>query len=127
MAIDPICGMTVDPATALAAERDGETIYFCSEHCRQKFLAGDTTPVMHDHAAQHGGPPLLSIQPQRKTAPTGQEPGCCHGHDSSTPSVHTKAPSTRFIAGRGAQYFCPMCEGVESDRPGDCPKCGMAL
>ncbi len=27
----------------------------------------------------------------------------------------------------GAKYFCPMCAGVESDRPGDCPKCGMAL
>ncbi|WP_345779911.1 copper-translocating P-type ATPase [Horticoccus luteus] len=26
-----------------------------------------------------------------------------------------------------AAYYCPMCEGVESDRPGDCPKCGMAL
>ena len=26
-----------------------------------------------------------------------------------------------------AQYFCPMCPGVESDKPGDCPKCGMAL
>jgi P-type Cu+ transporter len=25
------------------------------------------------------------------------------------------------------QYFCPMCEGVESDKPGSCPKCGMAL
>ena len=38
-AIDPICGMTVDPATALPAERDGETSYFCGEHCREKFLA----------------------------------------------------------------------------------------
>ncbi|MES2476897.1 MAG: heavy metal-binding domain-containing protein, partial [Verrucomicrobiota bacterium] len=27
----------------------------------------------------------------------------------------------------GAKYFCPMCPGVESDTPGDCPKCGMAL
>jgi Cu+-exporting ATPase len=26
-----------------------------------------------------------------------------------------------------AGYFCPMCAGVESDRPGDCPMCGMAL
>jgi Cu+-exporting ATPase len=26
-----------------------------------------------------------------------------------------------------AAYFCPMCEGVESDKPGDCPMCGMAL
>jgi Cu+-exporting ATPase len=24
-------------------------------------------------------------------------------------------------------YFCPMCEGVESEKPGTCPKCGMAL
>jgi len=24
-------------------------------------------------------------------------------------------------------WFCPMCPGVESDYPGSCPKCGMAL
>ena len=24
-------------------------------------------------------------------------------------------------------YYCPMCEGVRSDVPGDCPRCGMAL
>jgi len=38
-AIDPICGMTVDTTTALHAERDGETFYFCSEQCREKFLS----------------------------------------------------------------------------------------
>ncbi len=27
----------------------------------------------------------------------------------------------------GRKWFCPMCPGVESDEPGDCPKCGMAL
>ena len=26
-----------------------------------------------------------------------------------------------------AAYYCPMCDGVESDRPDTCPKCGMAL
>ena len=36
---DPICGMTVDEATALHAERDGKTFYFCSDHCRKKFLS----------------------------------------------------------------------------------------
>src|SRR5882757_8550712 len=25
------------------------------------------------------------------------------------------------------KYFCPMCDGVESDKPGACPMCGMAL
>ena len=36
---DPICGMTVDKATALHAERDGKTFYFCCDHCRQMFLS----------------------------------------------------------------------------------------
>jgi Cu+-exporting ATPase len=36
---DPVCGMTVDQGTALHAERDGKTVYFCSDQCRQKFLA----------------------------------------------------------------------------------------
>src|SRR3954452_9313917 len=40
MAIDPICGMTVDERTALSADRDGQTFYFCCEHCRKKFLGG---------------------------------------------------------------------------------------
>ncbi len=38
VAKDPICGMTVDEATALHAERDGKTFYFCCDHCRQTFL-----------------------------------------------------------------------------------------
>ncbi|MGA7880250.1 MAG: copper-translocating P-type ATPase [Terrimicrobiaceae bacterium] len=25
------------------------------------------------------------------------------------------------------EWFCPMCSGAESDEPGACPKCGMAL
>lgn len=41
---------------------------------------------------------------------------CCHGHSHE----HHSAPSA-------AKYFCPMCPGVESDVPGDCPKCGMRL
>lgn len=30
-------------------------------------------------------------------------------------------------SGSTAAYICPMCPGVESDKPGACPKCGMAL
>ena len=36
---DPVCGMTVDEATAPHAERDGKTFYFCGDHCRRKFLS----------------------------------------------------------------------------------------
>lgn len=36
---DPICGMTVDPTTAIHTEREGQTFYFCGDQCRQKFLS----------------------------------------------------------------------------------------
>ena len=36
---DPICGMTVDEATALHAEREGKTFYFCGDQCQKKFLS----------------------------------------------------------------------------------------
>jgi len=35
---DPVCGMTVDEATAAAAwEHDGTTYYFCSVGCMERF------------------------------------------------------------------------------------------
>lgn len=40
---------------------------------------------------------------------------CCHGGAESVEPSGDKA------------YYCPMCAGVESDEPGNCPKCGMAL
>ncbi|MEB3165067.1 MAG: heavy metal translocating P-type ATPase [Cyanobacteriota bacterium] len=39
MARDPICGMVVPTATALSTQRAGRTYYFCSQGCRQTFLA----------------------------------------------------------------------------------------
>ncbi len=39
-AIDPVCGMQVDPAKAAAkSEYKGTTYYFCSEHCKKTFDA----------------------------------------------------------------------------------------
>ena len=39
IAIDPICGMTVAAiATTPSVEHDGETIYFCCEGCKTKFV-----------------------------------------------------------------------------------------
>ena len=36
---DLVCGMTVGEASAFHVEREGKTFYFCSGHCRQKFLS----------------------------------------------------------------------------------------
>ena len=72
-AIDPVCGMQVETAHAPASViHDGDTIYFCSDHCRERFEASpsrflravqvpqrrndegipldlDTTPTTHVH------------------------------------------------------------------------------
>jgi P-type Cu+ transporter len=47
---------------------------------------------------------------------------CAHsGHGGHTAAGDAESsPRTR-------PYYCPMCPGVESDQPGDCPMCGMSL
>src|SRR5262249_56407166 len=39
-AVDPVCGMSIHagPET-LHVTHDGRTVYFCSEHCRDRFVA----------------------------------------------------------------------------------------
>jgi YHS domain-containing protein len=38
MAIDPVCGMEVEEATAAAtSEYEGQTYYFCAPGCKQAF------------------------------------------------------------------------------------------
>ncbi|HSA88747.1 MAG TPA: heavy metal translocating P-type ATPase [Burkholderiales bacterium] len=40
MAIDPVCGMTVEPAKAAGSfDHQGKTYFFCSKHCLAKFKA----------------------------------------------------------------------------------------
>ena len=39
---DPICGMVVDRATAVTAERGGRVYYFCSTNCLRTFESPET-------------------------------------------------------------------------------------
>jgi Cu+-exporting ATPase len=107
MAIDPICGMTVDESSPLRVERNGQTFYFCCERCRKKFL-GQSEPV--DPSS------LVSISlgaDSMHQAPHGPS-----AHECGAPTAASKV---------AAKYFCPMCPDVASSEPGDCPHCGMAL
>ena len=94
---DPICGMTVDEATAIHAEHDGKTFYFCSDHCRQKFLSRPA-----------------GVKPEVKA-------GAALG---STVERDTQAEAS---ASDKTIYTCPMHPEVRQEGPGACPKCGMAL
>jgi Cu+-exporting ATPase len=64
-AIDPICGMTIDPATAAGSSSyDGHTYHFCSRNCKTKF---DGAPAEYAGAAATAA-----------AATSGCPPGHCH-------------------------------------------------
>jgi Cu+-exporting ATPase len=61
---------------------------------------------------------------------------CCHAPamaEPVAPPTHdcchagAVAPVARVARPGESLYFCPMCPGVESQAPGTCPRCGMAL
>ncbi|SDF26121.1 heavy metal translocating P-type ATPase [Limimaricola pyoseonensis] len=56
-ATDPVCGMSVDVETAKhVSEHEGETFYFCSAKCREKF---ETRPEIFLDPALKAAPPEL--------------------------------------------------------------------
>ena len=70
MAIDPVCGMTVDEKSAAgSAVHAGKSYHFCSQHCLEKFQANPTeyiVPVAAPVAQSAGGytcPCLLYTSP----------------------------------------------------------------
>ncbi len=52
---DPVCGMEVDPHTAVSVMHQGRTFYFCSAACRERFAKapddymGSSIPGGHHH------------------------------------------------------------------------------
>ena len=64
-----------------------------------------------------------------------EEHSCCggkadhagHSHADAHDHSHHHHHGEAVTPSAAAKYFCPMCPGVESDKPGACPKCGMAL
>jgi P-type Cu+ transporter len=105
MALDPVCGMTVDPARAAARiEHDGTTYFFCSKGCAAKFTADPARYLQHT-----AGEATLH--------PTGE----------ATLHPAGAAPLPPAGAAQPLKWTCPMDPDVVTDRPGACPKCGMAL
>ncbi|MEO8339601.1 MAG: HAD-IC family P-type ATPase, partial [Nitrospirota bacterium] len=67
MAIDPICGMTVDPATAAGShDHRGQSYYFCGLSCLERFKAdpeGALQPQLVSSAKPTTRRPLPMMQP----------------------------------------------------------------
>jgi P-type Cu+ transporter len=86
MAIDPICGMKVDEASALRAERDGEAFYFCCDHCRQRFLS-PPAPVKHAEAPHGDAMYTCPMHPEVQQDRFGDCPKCGMALERQTVTV----------------------------------------
>src|SRR6516162_4147373 len=96
--IDPVCGMTVDPAHSYGPVHfQGQDYYFCNPNCQRRFEA-EPEKYLHGEKVPHEHAELI---------------------------VPFHAPSSSSAPAK--RYVCPMDPDVVSDRPGACPKCGMAL
>ena len=128
MAIDPICGMQVDESTRLQAERKGQHFYFCSEHCRQKFLgqgrASSKSTATVRPAVEKSPPHVIGKKPAFFCP---MHPEVEQDHPGTCPKCGMALEAALPAAPQPTIYTCPMHPEVEQDHPGNCPKCGMAL
>jgi Cu+-exporting ATPase len=98
--IDPVCKMKVVPESAAGkSEYGNETFYFCSKSCKARFDANPQAFVP-EHLPEES---------------------------SDTSHDHLSSQTMAMPKSAGTIYTCPMHAEIRQDRPGPCPKCGMAL
>lgn len=96
MAVDPICGMDVkEDDRAIVLKDDGPVYYFCSEHCKNKFLQ------QKSHKA-----PSAKMKPDEKTIYT------CPMH----PEIKQDHPGDCPKCGMRLEPLNPSGEGSEDQR-----------
>jgi len=137
---DPVCGMSVRPASAAGSfEHKGETYYFCSTHCLKKFRESPEQFLDKDAEPTVSRPVGISHSTNESHVAASPETGrsiyTCPMH----PDVRqNKAGSclkcgmalervAPLAAAEKIEYTCPMHPQIVRYRPGNCPICGMAL
>ncbi len=119
---DPVCGMPVTTEAEHRFIEGGETFYFCSTGCLEKFrIAPDQYLGLGTPSAEPGPQLKTSVyicpmHPEVRQNGPGDCPKCGMALEPETPSLATKV-----------QYTCSMHPEIVRDEPGECPRCGMAL
>ncbi len=134
---DPVCGMTVRPATAKwRAEYQGKPYFFCNERCLTRFrekpgeyVGPKSAPAIEPPpvpaaapAAAHAAAPAeraaftCPMHPEARSPMPGSCPACGMALEPAVPAASTKV-----------EYVCPMHPEIVREAPGACPICGMAL
>jgi Cu+-exporting ATPase len=153
--IDPICGMSVSPATARGQiEFEGRPYYFCSASCLETFKRQhDISAPARPGLVQIGRKPAEEMRFDEKG--TEVDPICKMLVDPATAAgkydfegrtyyfcstgclnkfrqkpagfLAEKKEEKPGIESHGVEYTCPMHPEIVQIGPGSCPICGMAL
>ena len=94
---DPVCGMNVSETSKFSKTNDKKKYYFCSQNCLNKFERNPSQYLNEEKNHEH------------------------------LEHNHLEEPHTHKIIKQNIKYTCPMHPEIIRDKPGDCPKCGMAL
>ncbi len=120
-AIDPVCKMIVDPATAAGKSTyQGRDYFFCMPGCKERFDS-DPEAFLHETdeqpAQSAGGLWICPMDPEVQSDKPGACPKCGMALEPAMPA----APVVK------TEWTCPMHPEIVRDAPGSCPICGMAL
>jgi P-type Cu+ transporter len=121
--VDPVCGMTIEEADAVAThQHDGVTYYFCNPSCLERFKA-DPKPFLEPVATATAPPPAgaSSVCPMDPGVHSSKPGACPKCGMALEPDLSNPAALTKI------EYTCPMHPQIVRDAPGPCPICGMTL
>ena len=147
-AIDPVCGMTVDPTHAAGSyEHAGKTYYFCNVSCLNRFKADPARYMKPAQATGSQKDPVcgMDVVPDHAAGAVEHKERTyyfCSDHcvkkfkedperyvDRPSPAASHVTPHdhTHTAHSEDMEYTCPMDPEVRQKGPGVCPMCGMAL
>lgn len=148
---DPICGMQVSPETAAGKlEHNGETVYFCSNSCLEKFKKQIEMPKVQPQMVQLGRRKVsdadfethvdpvckMLVKPETAAAKFDYKAKTyyfcavsCQNKFRQNPErfLNPETKAEPMSASEGVEYTCPMDPEIVQIGPGICPICGMAL
>lgn len=132
---DPVCGMNVNKESKFKIEFEGKNYYFCSESCSKKFelnpikylkknqlkdlVCGMKTSEESKHFTKYEGKNYYFCSNSCKTK--------FNNDPQSYLNKDKKKEEDEVVVSDNVIYTCPMHPEIEQNKPGDCPKCGMAL
>ncbi|HUW24991.1 MAG TPA: heavy metal translocating P-type ATPase [Gallionella sp.] len=120
MAIDPVCGMTVESDSLFRHKHDDHEYLFCSAKCVAKFQASPETYLKPrpevPPTAKPGVMYTCPMHPEVRQPAPGSCPKCGMALEPETP-----------VAAGVIEYTCPMHPEIVRYEPGNCPICGMVL